>query len=277
MTSSSASAPRLGLIGRPVSHSLSPRIFKELAERLGRPVRYDAVDLAPAELSTAFEMLKADYRGLNVTIPHKQAVIPLLAKLSEEAKAIGAVNAVRFSPAGAEGHNTDAGGFLDALTALDFDPQGRDAVVFGAGGAARAAAWALGKAGASLVRICGRDPGKAAALSRELANHFPKTGYTAGQPRAAELWVNATPLGMAGFPDETPFAGKALCGRAFDLVYGRKTAFLREAERAGAPAADGLDMLVAQALRAWEFWFAPIGARERLLIRCDLRGLLSHA
>jgi shikimate dehydrogenase len=275
--SSKASAPRLGLIGHPVSHSLSPRIFETLSAALARPVSYEAVDVIPEELAGQVAQLKSvGFRGVNVTIPHKRAILPLLDSLTEEASAIGAVNAVLFKDGAARGHNTDAAGFLDALLALGFNPKGRDAVIFGAGGAARAAAWALAKSGAQSVRICARDPKKAGELARELAG-LSSCAVDAGASRPAELWVNATPLGMRGFPDEAPFTGEARCEAAFDLVYGRKTAFLREAERAGAKSCDGLEMLLCQALRAWEYWFAPIPAAKRLNALLELRRLLTHA
>lgn len=259
---------RLGLLGWPVGHSLSPRIFQSLGERLGVQLSYRAIPLPPSELCSEVESLAAEgYAGLNVTIPHKQAVMKCLDALTPEARQIGAVNAIAFSGGKSKGHNTDAAGFLDALAQAGF--QIDEAVVFGAGGAARAVGWALGSAKARSVRLCARRPQAAKRLAADLKKGFPRTDFSAGPAVEAVLWVNATPLGMEGFPDESP-AAKAQCRFAFDLVYGRKTAFLRQAQAAGAKTRDGLSMLVFQALRAWEFWRRPLGDRARRRLAGEL-------
>jgi shikimate dehydrogenase len=160
---------------------------------------------------------------------------------------------------------------LDALAVAGFKAKGCDAVIFGAGGAARAVGWSLGSVKAKRVNLAARSPQKAGALVKALKKNFPGTEFQVGQAPAA-LWVNATPLGMEGFPDESPAVGSK-CRMAFDLVYGRKTKFLCEAEAAGAKTANGLSMLVFQALRAWEFWFKPLGEARRKTIA---RGILKE-
>jgi len=261
-------AVKLGILGFPIGHSRSPQLFGVLADKLGVEVTYRAIPVTDTELAGELASLAADgYAGVNVTIPHKQAVLKLAQSLTPEAEAIGAVNTVRFSAGKAKGHNTDAAGFLDALDAAGFSPKGKDAVIFGAGGAARAVGWALGSAHAAKVLICARSEGKAKELSKALKKSFPKTEFSVGTARAAALWVNATPLGMDGFPDRSPAEGSQ-CRLAFDLVYGRETPFLHEAEVAGAKTLDGLSMLVFQALRGWEFWFEALGeARRKTLAR----------
>ncbi len=264
---------KLGLLGWPVGHSLSPRIFSTLGEELGVDLSYRAIPIAASELAGELDSLHADgYAGVNVTIPHKQAALAFLDSLTPEAKAIGAVNTISFSGAKSKGHNTDAQGFLDALAAGGFHTDGIDAVVYGAGGAARAAAWALGEAGAKSVRICARRGEQAKKLATDLKKLFRSTEFSAGPSRDADLWVNATPLGMEGFPDESP-AGRGKSRMAFDLVYGRETAFLGQAREAGAKTLDGLSMLVFQALRGWEFWFKPLGKTREQLAAMILREL----
>ncbi|MEE8424523.1 MAG: shikimate dehydrogenase [Elusimicrobiota bacterium] len=262
---------RAGLIGDPVSHSLSPRIFKAVSARLGRKVSYEAFRVRPMELECVLRKLKAEgFSGLNVTIPHKVAAARHLSSLTSEARLIGAVNAVRFSRASSRGHNTDAAGFADALRETGFEMAGKDAVVFGTGGAARAVGLALASLKARRVRFTGRSPARARTVARLLRRTRARTRFEAGGSRSAALWVNATPLGMKGFPDKAPFKGRARCELAFDLVYGRRTAFLKKAAASGAQAVGGMSMLVYQALRSWEFWFKPLGAARRRDLKNDI-------
>lgn len=263
-TSKGSAVFKGGLIGDPVSHSLSPRLFRTLGRLLDRSIEYEARKVPARVLSRDLGRLRREgLRGVNVTIPHKKAVMRLLDGLSAEAKAIGAVNAVSFSGGRAKGHNTDADGFLDALNEFKFDANGKSALIFGAGGAARAAGYALGSSGARQVSFLGRSGGKARRIADDLQQRFRRTRYLVG-PAAAELWVNATPLGMKGFPRRSPAPrGMPAPRLAFDLVYGRKTPFLREAKRLGARTLDGTSMLVFQALRAWELWTGRLTGRER--------------
>lgn len=254
---------RLGLIGHPVSHSRSPAIFKKLALLSKRPVVYTLYDITPRRLGREFHRLRL--LGVNVTIPHKTAVIRLLSRLTPEAKGCGAVNCVRFSRGEAIGHNSDAAGFLDALKALGFRPRGARVLVCGAGGGARAAGWALGRAGAAEVSFFARRPAAARALARALGRLFPRTRFSAGLLVAPALVVNATPLGMKGFPNRSPLKSWPGARFALDLVYGRKTPFVRQARRAGAKAADGVAMLVSQARRSWEFWTGRRAPPAKLL------------
>jgi len=230
-----------------------------------RPVVYRACDVAPERLACAVELLRwAGMLGCNVTVPHKVAVAGLVDSLTPAARVAGAVNAVRCDQGRLIGHNTDGAGFRDALREAGFQAAGRDALIFGAGGAARAVAAALGGLRARRVTVWARRAEAARALARAMAGHFPRTEFRAGRPAAADLAVNATPLGLPGFPDRSPApADWAGCGLAFDLVYGRGTAFQRQARRLGARVLGGSGMLVFQALRSWEFWLGPLGAKRR--------------
>jgi len=147
--------------------------------------------------------------------------------------------------------------------------------VFGAGGAARAAGWALAREGAKTVRFCARTASRAKLAARTLKPHFPKTKFSSGAANAADIWVNATPLGMKGFPDRSPAPkGLASPAVAVDLVYGRRTAFQRDAKARGACVMDGAAMLVHQALRGWEYWDKPLGDRRAALIGPLLKEVL---
>jgi shikimate dehydrogenase len=262
---------KLGLFGRPVSHSRSPRLFARLARLLKRPIAYGAVEVWPGELGAAIAVARdAGWRGANVTVPLKEEAASLTKTLTPAARALGAVNALRFG-ASVVGHNTDAEGLRDALKRAGVKARGKDALVFGAGGAARAAGWALAKDGARSVRFTARTASRASRAAKDLGKEFPRVKFVAGAPGRSQIWVNATPLGMKGFPDRSP-APKRLPSPeiAVDLVYGRRTAFQRDAARRGARVESGASMLVYQALRAWEFWDRPLGAARRETLAAPL-------
>ncbi|HAZ08903.1 MAG TPA: shikimate dehydrogenase [Elusimicrobia bacterium] len=255
---------KLGLFGRSVSRSRSPRLFARLSRLLKRPISYAAVEVHPGELGAAVATARdAGWRGVNVTSPLKEEAAALPDSLTPEARALGAVNVLRFGRT-IVGHNSDGEGLRDALRRAGVAVRGKDALVFGAGGAARAAGWAMGKEVARRVRFAARTTSRARRAARDLGKIFPRTEFSAGSPVAAHLWVNATPLGMHGFPDRSP-APKSLPSpeAAIDLVYGRRTAFQRDASVRGARIEDGAPMLVFQALRAWESWDRPLGAVRR--------------
>ena len=253
---------KLGLFGRPVAHSRSPRIFARLGRLLKRPISYEAVLVS--DLPAAVKIARAAaWRGANVTAPLKEEAAALAGRLTPAARALGAANVLRFDRE-VVGHNTDAEGLRDALGRAGVKVRGKNALVFGAGGAARAAGWALARGGAKKVRFCARTRPRAKAAARTLSPYFSKTAFSAGAAVPADIWINATPLGMKGFPDRSP-APKNISSPevAIDLVYGRRTAFQRDAAARGALVLDGASMLVHQALRAWEYWDKPLSARRR--------------
>ncbi|UPT73823.1 MAG: shikimate dehydrogenase [Elusimicrobiota bacterium] len=256
---------KLGLFGRPVAHSFSPRLFARLARLLESPIEYAAVDVAPGALPEALASARArGWRGANVTIPYKLDAAALCARLTPQARVLGAVNVLRFEKSRVVGHNTDGEGLVDALKRAGVSVRGKRALVFGAGGAARAAAWALAKGGARSVRVSNRTASTARKLARDLAAAFPRTAFSAGRPNQADIWINATPLGQKGRPDLSPAdAAPGAPAAAVDLVYGRRTPFQRQAAALGARVQDGGAMLVYQALRAWEFWDKPLGPARR--------------
>lgn len=260
----------VGLIGYPVEHTRSPQMHNAAFEALGLNYCYVPLAVAPADLSAAIAGLAAlGFVGVNVTIPHKQAVIPYLDELSAEAQAIGAVNTIVFAGGRRIGYNTDGAGFLRALTDRGFSAAGRRALVLGAGGAARAVVYALAQAGAE-VTVLNRTEAKAASLAAELRRYVPgeiqsgalASGQIARLAPAVDLVVNATSVGMGAhvgespWPADAPFPSTAI---AYDLIYSgavgaRPTAFLRQAEAAGAQTLDGSYMLVYQGALAFEKW-----------------------
>lgn len=272
--------PSAALLGSPVAHSLSPEIFQFLASRARKNVRYIRLDVEPRRLPGALRSLRrAGFSGANVTAPLKQDALRLADRLSPEAETIGAVNALRFDKSRLFAHNTDGPAFLSVLKESGAPLKGQEAVVFGAGGAARAVCWALHKAGLAKVVVAARKPRQASVLASRMSKLPGRTVFRgipwreAGAARAS-IWINATPAGMRGVPGRAVFplgkgAGKAF---AFDLIYlPPRTPFLRQAAARGMRTVPGLGMLVKQAVASWELWFGPLAAKaaveKRLMVR----------
>jgi shikimate dehydrogenase len=261
----------VGVIGSPVTHSLSPLLHNSAFAALGLDSwRSFAFDVPPGQTQHALDaMRRADLTGLSVTMPHKQPVAALVDELSEVARRLNAVNCVHRLDDTAYGTNTDGEGFVSSLLrGADFDPAGRRCVVAGAGGAARAVVLALGRAGAASVGVVNRTHDRAveaAALAGDrgtAVRNEPKAVTEAVM--SAELVVNATPLGMAGAEGGAPGSSPPWLVRpsllgpgqvAADLIYvPRPTQWLREASATGATVLDGLGMLVHQAAAQLIIW-----------------------
>jgi shikimate dehydrogenase len=239
-------SPLAGVLGFPVAHSRSPAMMNAAFKALGlEGWRYVKLPVAPARLEEIVRALPGSgYRGANVTIPHKLAAHALCDEQGEAAAAIGAVNTLTFTPEGAiRGDNTDAPGLLDALG----EPAPRSALVLGAGGAARAAVWALREAGAE-VTVWNRTPERARALAEDLrVSH-------AERPGPVELLVNATSVGLrqGDSLDGLPLVEAPVVA---DLVYGEEpTPLVRWAAARGARTIDGLELLVRQGALSFELW-----------------------
>mgnify|MGYP001026362246 CR=1 FL=1 len=259
---------RVSLIGWPVEHSLSPAMQNAAFAALGLDWEYVLLPVPPGEVASAVQTLAArGFRGANVTVPYKETVIPHLSRLTEAARAIGAVNTIVVEEDGSlTGENTDWTGFLAALRESGFEPQGRGVLLLGAGGAARAVAYALARAGARVV-LLNRTPERAKMLVRDLSPAVPAGSLGAGplEPQTldreasrADLLVNATSVGMWPRVEESPWPGGLPVPAhlvVFDLVYNPlETALLRQAREAGARTVNGLGMLVHQGALAFERW-----------------------
>ena len=254
---------QLYVIGDPVAHSLSPLLHQAMIGQTGAAYRYDVRTVRPEELPAFVRWAKdGGCAGFNVTMPHKEAILPLLDEVDATAASCGAVNTVCIREGRAIGHNTDGTGFLDSLAGQGFYPQGRTVLLLGAGGAAKAVGHALAAAGAGRVIVCARRLERAAALAAQLPGCGE--GIVLAQDAiqqaasACDLLVNATPLGMAGSP---AFARldflQAMPPHAvvYDLVYHpRRTALLEAAARQGLRTVGGIDLLIRQAVRAFTFF-----------------------
>jgi shikimate dehydrogenase len=247
------------LIGWPVEHSVSPAMHNAAFGALDLPWRYTLLPAPPGEVRAALARLKAQgYRGANVTVPHKQAVMPHLDEIAGAARAVGAVNTIVARRGRLVGHNTDAGGFLAALREGGFEPAGKHALVLGAGGAARAVIYALTQTGCA-VAVHNRTARRAAELIRTLDVPARLVDDLAEiESEAFDLLVNATSVGMAPHVDASPWpAALPLPARwtVYDLVYNpAETRLLARARAAGATAIGGLGMLVHQGALAFELW-----------------------
>ncbi len=258
--------PRLGVLGWPVAHSRSPAMHNAALAALGmEDWRYQRLPVPPELFAQTTRALgPAGFLGANVTIPHKQAALALATDASRAAREIGAANTLTFAADGAiAAENTDAPGLIATLDALGDMPAHPRALVLGAGGSARAAAWALREAGASEVAVWNRTPERAQALARELGVRAVRA------PQTADLLVNCTSVGLqtgAGI-ERSATDAEALnqLGLTFDqvgeysyvvdLVYrSEPTALLVAAAAHGARTVDGLDVLAAQGALSFELW-----------------------
>lgn len=263
--------PRLAVVGQPISHSRSPAMHTAALAALGLAGEwtYEALELAPHELEVRLrELAHADFAGVNVTVPHKVAALGLADRASATAEAIGAANTLSFADGQIAAENTDAQGLIDSLPR---SPAGERALVLGAGGAARACAWALHEAGAE-VAIWNRTHARAARLAAELG-----VEAVAAEPGGAVLaagdygvLVNATTVGLAGANAASQAAIDAVAelkalpldadsmsegNVVVDLVYGSSlTPLVRLAGERGAAVVDGLEVLVRQGALSLRLW-----------------------
>jgi shikimate dehydrogenase len=248
----------VGIIGWPVQDSLSPLIHNAAFAALGMDWAYVPLPVAPGDLEAALAGLPAmGFSGANVTMPHKTDVARLVRDLSEDAQRLRAVNTLVTGAAGLVGHNTDAPGF-DRFVRRDagFEPGGRSALIFGAGGAARACALALARGGLEALTVAVRDPTRAETLRAMLEGQLPAVRAVSFEEAGevdSDLVVNATPLGAAGETLPHPPLRPGML--VVDLLYRPTLTPLQVAAKAaGASAFGGLGLLLHQAALSFELW-----------------------
>ncbi len=274
---------RAFLFAHPARHSLSPAMHDAALKAMGIPARYEARDVPPDQLRTALNALRgSNIWGVNLSIPHKERAFEIVDDVSEDARAIGAINTVIVRGDRLEGRNTDAPGFIEGLRESGVVIPVAAVTVLGAGGAARGIVWALQRAGAAWVKVWNRNVDRAVRLAEE----FGATAVSDDELEAAvvesDLLVNTTSVGLED-PDVSPLPpgwlpsgswfpdGPVVC----DIVYRPlETRLLREAREAGLTTVDGLGMLVHQgalALEAWTERDVPVDAMRRAAL-----GALGH-
>jgi len=278
----------VGVMGWPIEHSLSPAMHNAAFDALGLNWRYVAFPVRPDDVGQAIEGLKAlGFRGTNVTVPHKEAVIPHLDEIPDRVRRFGAVNTIIVDRddegrCTLKGENTDVEGFVYALRQSGFDPQGRRVLIVGAGGGARGVVYGLCGAGAAEVVVLNRTPARAERLVADLSARPCDTQLCwdaltseslARCADEADLLVNTTTRGMWPYvdasiwPDDRPIPTHLV---VCDLVYRPLgTKLLRQASAAGAVAIDGLGMLIAQGALSFEMWTGQWPPEEVMRAACE--------
>jgi len=278
----------VGLIGWPVRHSLSPTMHNAAFAALGLDFAYVPLPVQPESVEQALRGLAAlNFKGCNVTVPHKQAVMRYMDELSDAARLTGAVNTIHIKDGKFYGYNTDAYGFLQSLLEADCDPKGMRVAVLGAGGAARAVVYALARHGVGSMVVLNRTAQRAAFLVDDLADAFPHSDLSF-EPLTSnaltalnshiDLVINTTSVGMYPDVDSSPWPddvsispGVTFC----DLVYNPlETIFLQQATASGVTTIDGVGMLVHQGAFGFEQWTGHAAPIEVMRQACmaKLRG-----
>jgi shikimate dehydrogenase len=273
----------LGVIGDPIAHSLSPLMQNAAIAALEMDYVYVPFAIKTADLKTAIAGFESiNLVGFNVTIPHKQTIIPLLSEVSERAQMVGAVNTVWRTQTGWGGTNTDIEGFLAPLKNLERDWQQIKPIILGNGGAARAVVVGCAELGCPEICVFGRDRAKLEVFQQSWTNTPLKAKITVFElsklsgllSSETKLLVNTTPIGMSPKTDNSPVETDILeqlpsDAIAYDLIYTpNPTQFLAQAKERNLKAIDGLEMLVCQGAAALEKWLArpvPVEVMRRSL------------
>jgi shikimate dehydrogenase len=279
---------RVVLIGHPVAHSLSGAMQQAAFDSVGIDARYELWDRAPIELAEAINEVRGDdFLGANVTIPHKERVVPMIDKLTEEAQQTGAVNTLTREGRRLVGHNTDVPGFVAALDKLvGRQKMPRNAVVLGAGGGARAVVYGLIRAGFQRIVVFNRHLHRAEALVKFFGRSAAHMDLKAmpwhesiieSELARTKVLINATSIGLAS--DVSPVPAEVITPDllVLDLIYNR-TRLLRDAEAAGALANDGETMLLHQGAAAFTLWTgqaAPLEVMGQALAAARAEGVRS--
>lgn len=261
---------RFAVIGDPIAHSLSPVLHQEIYRQIGVEAVYEKVPVLPNQLSNF--ITQNEFDGFNVTIPHKTSVIPFLNKLDESAKIIGAVNCI----SGGKGYNTDWNGFLKAMEFNNVELTGKHCLILGAGGAARAVAYALINSNVKSIIIANRTKEKAVFLIQWIKSRsdilvdFSSPEHLNTSIREHVI-INCTPVGMWPDTDSVPMDVSDISETLalVDTIYNPlETEWLKRGKEKGAKTVGGLDMFIAQGLASADIWFG-----ENISEKVDLNRL----
>jgi len=275
-----------GILGHPLSHTLSPCMHKAAFRSKNTPAFYLALDFTPESLVEFQKNLKASpFRGFNITVPYKERMLSAADVLSKQAKQVGAINTLMRRGGRWYGENTDVDGLLMSLqNDAGFSPRNKKVLILGSGGAARGAVFAMAKSGAQEICLCNRTLSKAVKIIRDFKKYFPQTSFIAipleakkiqEQIHHADLIIHATSLGLKATDPALlksswiPPAKTNSRKLFFDLIYKPPTTlFLKAAKKKGHKTLNGLGMLLYQGVLAWEMWMgqkAPIHVMKKAL------------
>jgi len=271
----------VGVFGHPVAENPTVVMHQAAFAELGLNWRYLTIEVLPQDLEAAMNGLRAmNMRGINLTIPHKVAVLAHLDQLSPAAAVMGAVNTVVREGGRLLGENTDGKGFMTALTQdAKVDPRGGSIVILGAGGAARAIAVELALAGAGCITVVNRSPGRGRGLADLLASKTPARTASVtwdgpfAVPAGTDILINATSIGLFPRPDQRPdldYGSITPAMTVCDVIPAPSTPFLQAARDRGARTVDGLGMLVHQGAIGFKLWTgldAPVPVMYRALAK----------
>ncbi len=273
---------QVGLIGWPIEHSLSPAMHNAAFAELGLDWSYSLFPTQPGDLESLLKNLDAqNIVGANVTMPHKQIIMPYLDHISDDARIIGAVNTIHVHNGKMYGYNTDGIGFLNALKEAGHEPAGMRVAMLGAGGAARAVIFSLAQAGVDRITVVNRTVEHGVRLSDDMAGAFPAC-HIEFEPLSFEtvshlsknidLIVNATSVGMQPddgislWPDDLAIPTDTIF---YDVIYKPiPTLFLQQAQAAGQKTVNGLGMLIHQGVAAFEIWSGQKAPLETMKQAC---------
>ena len=269
------SIKKFAVIGHPIGHTMSPFIHNRLFELSGIEAEYTKLDIAPENLADEYSKVLAKLDGYNITIPHKQNIIPLIDEIDEKAKMYGSVNTVANINGVAKGYTTDPDGFLKALNAAGITLDGR-VVILGCGGVARTMAYEVVLKGLPLLfAVRKEDVDIAKLLCNEIENTVKgaKVSFCLIDELSGDIdvLVNATPLGMFPKIDVQPVSDSVInrCASVFDAVYNPlETVLIKKALANGAKAVGGMSMLVWQAVVAHEKWDGSVYDKDDIAKLC---------
>lgn len=269
------STKKFAVIGHPIGHTMSPFIHNRLFELSGVEAEYTKLDIAPENLADEYKNVLSKLDGYNITIPHKQNIIPLIDEIDEKAKMYGSVNTVANINGVAKGYTTDPDGFLKALGAAGIVLDGR-VVILGCGGVARTMAYEVVLKGLPLLfAVRKEDVEIAKSLCSEIENTVKgaKVSFCLIDELSGDIdvLVNATPLGMFPKVDVQPVSDSVInrCASVFDAVYNPlETVLIKKALANGAKAVGGMSMLVWQAVVAHEKWDGSVYDKDDIAKLC---------
>ena len=255
------SKKKYAVIGHPIGHTMSPFIHKRLFDLAGIDAEYTALDIAPEALAGEYERTLKKLDGYNITIPHKQSIIPLLDSLEDKAKMYGSVNTVANAQGKTKGYTTDPDGFIRAIEAAGIKLEGR-IMILGCGGVARTMAYEIALRNKPFEFAVRRQSvGKAGLLCLDITRKIPDAQVSFGLIDqiigTVDVLINATPVGMYPNVDDQPIHNCAIgrCGAVYDAIYNPyETALVKRAKANGAKAEGGMSMLVYQAVAAHKIW-----------------------